>query len=71
MLPPRELLAEIVECIDRFVAGQGPLGGGAAGPPAPHAQPGCGVPWDLGGLQRADISAQVYALLCSGMALAL
>ncbi len=45
MLPPPELLAEIVECMDRFVMAKGHcLGGGAAGPPAPHAQQGCGVP---------------------------
>jgi hypothetical protein len=63
MLPPPELLAEIVECIDhRFVAKghweealQGPL---------PHTPSRAveSLPWDLGGLQRADIPAQVYAL---------
>ncbi len=64
MLPPPELLAEIVECIDRFVAKghweeapQGPL------PHTPSRAAVESLPWDLlGGLQRADIPAQVYAL---------
>jgi hypothetical protein len=62
MLPSRELLAEIVECIDRFVAKghweEAPQG------PLPHTPSRAveSLPWDLGGLQRADISAQVYAL---------
>jgi hypothetical protein len=62
MLPSQELLAEIVECIDRFVARghweEAPQG------PLPHTPSRAveSLPWDLGGLQRADIPAQVYAL---------
>jgi hypothetical protein len=45
----RELLAEIVGCIDRFV---------------PHTPSRAveSLPWDMGGVQRADIPAQVLAL---------
>jgi hypothetical protein len=62
MLPSQELLAGPVECIDCFVAKghweEAPQG------PLPHTPSRAveSLPWDLGGLQRADISAQVYAL---------
>ena len=62
MLPSKALLVEIVDCIDRFVARghweEGPVG------PMPHIPSRAveSLPWDMGGVQRADISAQVHAL---------
>ena len=62
LLPSEAQLKAVVACIDRFVA----LGCLVEGPVGPLAHlPGQAVeslPWDMGGLQRADVHAQVQAL---------
>ena len=60
--PPKSLLREIVDCIDRFVVWgkllEGPV------PPLRHAPSAAveSLPYALGGLQRADVPLQVEAL---------
>ena len=61
MLPPEDLLAELVQCIDRFIV-QGHLDDGPV-PPLTHV-PSMTVeclPWEAGGLNRVNVAAHMIA----------
>ena len=62
--PPEEVLQQVVDCIDSFVVLGRNLAPGEA-PPLRHVPSAAveSLPWGLGGLRRADIPAQVMALL--------
>ena len=71
MLPPADLLAELVQCIDRFVV-QGHWDDGPV-PPLPNV-PSVTVeclPWEAGGLNRVDVAAQMHGLQAKVAALLL
>jgi hypothetical protein len=71
MLPPEDILNQVVECIDRFVA----RGHWEEGPEPPLSRvPGVAVeclPCNAGGLNRVDVVAQVQALQAKVAALLL